>query len=414
MEQQSPKFMRQRRFFLALPFIVFPFLTLLFWSLGGGSGEPATASSQGINLELPQANLGKDKQDKMSYYEQAMADSLQLSELIRNDPNYRPDTLSASLQDTSMPAAGLLSGEYQDPNEARVYEKLNQLDRAIRYEPETSGAAAPKRSYEPSGGATSSADIDRLERMIGAMNQPGGTDPEMQQVDAMMERILDIQHPERVQERLRQASESRKGQVFAVSTPRKSDPVSLLQADDHYNHYGLAGLTDGDNGFFSLDDNLPTVHPQNAVQAVVHQYQTVVNGSTVKLRLLQDVFVNGIKIPAGTFVFGTASLSGERLQIDVPGISYANSLFPVALSVYDLDGLTGIYIPGAITRDVAKQSADRSLQNIGISAVDGSWQTQAAGVGVEAAKSLFSKKVKLVKVSLKAGYRVLLFDEKQK
>lgn len=79
-----------------------------------------------------------------------------------------------------------------------------------------------------------------------------------------------------------------------------------------------------------------------------------------------------------------------------------------------MDGLDGVYIPGAITRDVAKQSVDRSMQNIGLTSLDPSWQAQAAGAGIETAKSLFSKKVKLIKVTLKAGYQVLLRDEKQK
>lgn len=79
-----------------------------------------------------------------------------------------------------------------------------------------------------------------------------------------------------------------------------------------------------------------------------------------------------------------------------------------------MDGMDGIYIPGAITRDVAKQSADRATQQIDISNLNPSIGAQAANAGIEAAKTLFSRKVKLVKVTVKAGYQVLLRDEKQK
>ena len=64
----------------------------------------------------------------------------------------------------------------------------------------------------------------------------------------------------------------------------------------------------------------------------------------------------------GNFVFGTAQLNDERLEINISSIRSGNNLFPVKLDVYDMDGLAGIYIPGAISRDVAKQSADNSLQ----------------------------------------------------
>ncbi|MBA2563227.1 MAG: conjugative transposon protein TraM, partial [Chitinophagaceae bacterium] len=109
-----------------------------------------------------------------------------------------------------------------------------------------------------------------------------------------------------------------------------------------------------------------------------------------------------------------ADLNGERLAIKINSIRYRNSLFPVELSVFDLDGLDGIYIPGAITRDVAKQSADRAAQQIDLTTINPSISAQAASAGIEAAKTLFSKKVKLVKVTVKAGYQVLLRDEKQK
>jgi hypothetical protein len=54
------------------------------------------------------------------------------------------------------------------------------------------------------------------------------------------------------------------------------------------------------------------------------------------------------------------------------------------------------------------------MQTIGLASLDPSWQAQAAGAGIEAAKTLVSRKVKLVKVTVKAGYQVLLRDEKQK
>jgi hypothetical protein len=70
--------------------------------------------------------------------------------------------------------------------------------------------------------------------------------------------------------------------------------------------------------------------------------------------------------------------------------------------------MEGVHIPGAITRDVAKQSADNSLQNIGMSSIDPSFKVQATTAGINAAKSLLTKKAKLMKVTVKAGYKILL------
>ena len=124
--------------------------------------------------------------------------------------------------------------------------------------------------------------------------------------------------------------------------------------------------------------------------------------------------MDGTRIPSNTFIYGVAALKGERLTVKVTSIRHGNSLFPVDLSVHDLDGLDGIFIPGAINRDVAKASADQSMQSLGVTTLDDSWSSQAAGAGIEAAKTLFSKKVKLVKVVVKSGYQVLLKDKKEK
>ncbi len=104
----------------------------------------------------------------------------------------------------------------------------------------------------------------------------------------------------------------------------------------------------------------------------------------MKLRLVNDVYIDGVLIPKGTFVFGTASLNGERLVINIKSIRYKNSLYPVDLSVLDIDGMDGIYIPGAITRDVARQSADHAVQNIGLTNLNPSIGVQAASAGIEA------------------------------
>jgi len=428
MKQQvkTSKMMRQRRFLLVLPLLVLPFMTMIFWALGGGKVQKAEAQAQkqeGFNIKLPDAILKDDKpMNKMSYYDQAQLDSAKFRELIKNDPNYKSLTLSEpsdsllgqnrfqELPDKRGLNTSLYgSGDYNDPNEEKIYRKIAELNKEMN-KPVNPTAEA---NYDYLKDARSnnkvakvgSEDIDRLEQMMDMMNQHDKEDPELQQLNGMLEKILDVQHPERIQEKLRRTSQARKDQVFAVSAKAHDIPVSLLDANQ---------ITGSQlNGFYSLDNEKNIEQEQNAIRAVIHETQTVVNGSIVKLRLVNDIFINGARIPKDHFLFGIASLNGEKLRIKIKSIAYNNSLFPVELTVYDMDGLDGIYIPGAITRDAAKQSADRSMQAIGLTSLDPSWGAQATSAGIEAAKTLFSKKVKLIKVTVKAGYQVLLYDEKQ-
>lgn len=427
MEQKtlSIKMRKQRKLFVMLPLLVLPFITFMFWSLGGGKMETANAQTveeKGFNSILPNPKADEGYLDKMNYYDRASRDSAKLEELIKKDPSYagavskapekrlQQDTL---LQGVKSSSGKFNTGTYRNANEEKVYKKLAALQKAIdRPATKTKQIRNPKEHTASGTNAVDNPEMERLEAMMQSMNQPAEQDPELKQLNGMLENILDIQHPERMQEKIRKASEEHRGQVFSVSAKESDNNISSLQ--DHEQDTIAFSDNETHNGFYPLEDNIDPAMAQNAIPAVIHESQTLVNGATVKLRLTSDVYINGLLIPKDNFLFGTASLKGERLSVSINSLRYNNSLFPVDLSVYDMDGLEGIYIPGAISRDVAKASADRSVQSMGVMTMSDSWEAQAAGAGIEASKSLFSKKVKLVKVTVKAGYQVLLKDSKQK
>lgn len=434
MEQQtrSPKFLRQRKLLMVLPLLILPFITLMFWALGGGKTGEVTAQSElhkGFNMQLPDAYLKEEKElDKMSYYREAQSDSAKLKQQMKNDPYYQTDAVMYSVQDPpiSMEYSGSNrinptfphESTYQDINEARVYQKLKQLNAAMEEAENVTERQSNLTGTNPTShnSTINSVDLDRMSQMMQTMNHSEGTDPEMQQINEVLEKILDIQHPDRVQSRLKQFSPQKEGQVLAVSSSY-NDPVSLMENNPSFkSENGSTNTSEGlqvSNRFYSIDDQTESNGTPKAIEAIVHETQTLVNGSTVKFSLLHHVNINGILIPKNSFLFGTASLNNERLRISINSIRFQNLLLPVDLTVYDLDGINGIYVPGAISRDVAKQSADRAVQGMGLNTFDTSVGIQAASAGIEAAKNIFSKKVKLTKVTVKAGYRVLLRDEKQ-
>lgn len=435
-KQSSNEILRKKKLLMVMPLIVLPFITLLFWALGGGKTKKGNElpAQEGLNMQLPAANLNEVKpQDKLGYYDQATSDSLKRQELMNNDPYYKADKTehlahfnsdSSLIEMKNKSAYSNLSNSpynnssYSDPNETKVYKKLAELNTALNNAtPEVTKTEEEKKHLQPANPVgIDGGDVDRLEQMMQTMNQKNVDDPEMQQLNILMDKILDMQHPERLQEKIQQTFEARKGQVFAVSPNNLINPVSFLGNKNSRNLDSDTGrkYSNQQNSFYSLNNALAIDKNANAMQAVIHETQTLVDGSTVKLRLLNNVYINGVLIPANNFVFGTAALSGERLGITIHSIRYNNSLFPVELSVFDMDGMSGLYIPGAITRDVAKQWAEQGLQDVGFTSLNPSIGTQAASAGIEAAKTLLSRKVKLIKVTVKAGYQVLLYDEKQK
>lgn len=424
MKQLTTKMLRQRKMLLVLPALVIPFITMAFWALGGGKGgsNETVTTTTGLNLELPGAALKDDKSmDKMAYYDKAQSDSEKIIQQMKDDPYFikqpvAADSILAAFTDNNFPepnnkntAQGYNNGytgtAYTDPNETKVYQKLAQLNAALKTNGNPNSNEANKNdSYnEPSD---TNSDVERLEQMIQSANGNKTEDPEMKQLSGMLEKILDIQHPERVTEKIKANTPLQKESVFAVHKEIYKSTFSLLDTPI------TRQLPSPTDSFFGMTDESAS-SSQNAIEAVVHEAQTLVSGAVIKLRLCSPVYINDHCIPKGNFVFGTVTLNNERLEVNISSIREGNSLYPVKMEVYDMDGLPGIYIPGAISRDVAKQSTDNALQSVALGSLDPSIGAQAASAGIETAKNLLSKKVKLIKVQVKAGYRILLKDKQQ-
>ncbi|HVM86862.1 MAG TPA: conjugative transposon protein TraM [Puia sp.] len=415
----SAKFTRQRRFFLILPLLVLPFVIILFALFGGGKGNAVSKNEEaGLNFKLPDAHFRTAKEkDKLGLYEEAGKDSARLRDAMKNDPYYKmehhADTISTSsaLQTILNSAASKYNqptlsnlktsvGENDaDPNAKRIMDKLAQLKKVMNN-------AKRKPADIDATANPGNPSLEQLQDVVNRLQQKrnSSTDPELNQLNEMLDKVMLLQHPEKMQDSMTKLSEKNKPKTFLVSKPAPDAVITSMNNRSFENG----------NGFYGLDDHSALSIGQNAVEAIIPETQTLVAGATVKIRLLNDIYVGGLRIPKDQFIYGTASLSNERLKIAINSVGFRASIIPVSLSVYDLDGMEGIYIPGSINRDVTKQSADDAISAIGLTTLDPSLAAQATSAGIQAAKSLISKKVKLVRVTLKEGYRVLLKDNNQK
>lgn len=391
---------------------------MAFWVLGGGKGNESVIANEqkGLNLNLPDAKM-KDENltDKLSFYDKADKDSAKLEEWMRTDPYYqqKEDTGYSSVNELELLTQNsaskynqrLNSSPYETSSnnpEQKLLQKLALLQKEINKQPETE-TVANNEVLLPNQGDEFSNEVDRLENMMLTMDKTNTGDPEMQQLNGTLERILDIQHPQRVKDKLKEKSLKQKQIVFAVTTEPKLANVTLIDT--------MKKKQNTSNQFFGATKEADEAAEGFNIEAVVNNNQSLVNGAVIQVRLSTDVFINGVLIPKGTPVNGIASLNNERLEAEIHFIRYKNQLFPVKMELYDLDGLPGIYIPGSISRDVAKNSADNSLQLMELTTLDPSLKAQAAAAGINTAKQLLTRKVKQVKVMIKEGYKVLLKDK---
>ncbi len=339
----------------------------------------------GLNTQLPGANVKKDSaKDKLSFYAIALSDSAKRAEEIRMDPNRR-DTANRQV---TRAADNTVMIQSRSIRTVTSFTGTDQMERVRSLQKQLAASTTNDEALEDKPFL-----INQHTRKI-AQALP---DPEMEAINATLDKIMAIQNPK----------------SNTVSNTVVDQPGYSVSAGEETDATYFGKNNSGKSRQNFLGDAVRPHKPFTSLTANISGEQVLTSGATVKLELGSPVSVNGINVPANTAIYGIASIEGERLRIAIPSILYQNNYLPVSLAVYDLDGLDGIYIPGSVTRDVVKESAEGAIQSTGAAAFGLSLKTQVAAAGIGAAKSLLSKKVKQVRVTLTAGYKVFLRDTKQ-
>jgi len=360
-ERLSGEFLRKRKLLLFLPLSVLPFLTFAFWRAGGGTdgSKQQVVANPGINTSLPGPDLKNDKpQDKLSIYEQHKRDLA----TTNGDNAFAALGFDTTIHTSISPISNANSGSRSaEANEKVIDQRLAQIRQEIA---KPSPSLVNPVNQTPAYGSSNT--LDRMEKLVKSHYNQASEDPEMRQLNAMLEKIMDIQHPERVSSQLQQQPKPESDSVYKAS------------------------------------------------RAIIAENQKVSQGSTVKLRLLDTIVIENQIIPKGQFIYGICQVANQRLILNIKTIRLGTSILPVDLSVYDLDAMPGINAPEAITTDALRSGSNNAFQSLQLMTMDQSVTTQLAGAGVEAAKGLFGKKIKRIKVRLKAGYQILLRNNQAK
>ena len=179
----------------------------------------------------------------------------------------------------------------------------------------------------------------------------------------------------------------------------------------------VASFSQERNRSFNTAVGVTTVSDRNTISACVYGAQSVTDGQAVRLRLLEPMAVADKIIPRNAVVVGTAKIQGERLDIEITSLEYAGTIIPVELAVYDTDGQPGIFIPNSMemnaVREVAANMGGSLGSSINISTNAGAQLASDLGKGlIQGTSQYIAKKMRTVKVHLKSGYKVMLYQDR--
>ena len=157
------------------------------------------------------------------------------------------------------------------------------------------------------------------------------------------------------------------------------------------------------------------------IKAIIDENIKAVDGSRVRLRLLDDIEINDIVVPKGSYLYATMSGFGsQRVKGNVQSIMVDDDIIKVSLALYDTDGLEGLYVPSSQFRETTKDVGSGALSNTSSltnsSTTSGNslatWGAQTITNAVQKTSNAISKAIKKNNAKLKYGTFVYLINSR--
>lgn len=417
---------RQRRKMVVFPLMLLAFAAVM-WLIFAPSGGEQAAQQAGLNTSLPTPERSGIVADKRDAY-------------VQQEMKAKEEAKMRSLEDFAFSL-----GEEIESDEERAAREERQLRMAPK----------PAEYYEnPSrfGGETLNSSVGAyrdLNRQLGSFYDQTQSEAESEKERELQERI-DRLEAQLEDEQARQSAEEQQlalieksyqmaakymnggqgadGAAEAVTTAPASSrsgrsavqPVAQVRrevvsrlAAPMPDSVFVAEFTKPRNWGFNTAAGSGNPVQKNSIGACIDRTTTVTDGKEVPLRLTEPMRAGGVLIPANTVLTGTARIDGERMTITVSAVQYRGSVIPVELLVYDMDGGEGISVPASDEISAVKEIAANAGSGLGssITITDDAGTQLLSDLGrsvIQGTAQYVGQKMRQVKVTLKAGYRVLL------
>ena len=373
-------------------FVIYPLMFLLFagcmWLIFAPSKKEEEQDSQGFNTEMPDPQASELIGDKKKAYEKEMMEQ-------------KEQERSRAMQSLSSMFGEMTGGQsVQSSEELALKTDLSERDNGFG-----SRTTAPQEGFHASASA-----YQDINRTLGSFYEAPREDPEKEEMRTRLKELesrmsAEQQSPaitvndqmalleksyqlaakympaggngqsasvthtsgnETASER-KAVSTGRNGKAMAFPVRQVSGQVVSALAQPMSDSTFRSEYVKERNYLFQTAVGTISQTERNTISACVHNNQMVMDGQTVRFRLLEPMSVSGREIPRNALVVGTAKLQGERLAIVISSLEYSGNIIPVELSVYDTDGQAGIFIPGLMERSAAKEIAANMGTSVGSS-----------------------------------------------
>lgn len=323
MNLKSINFRQPKYIFPLVVAIPFGCLLYLLGDLFTSFSDEEEKPSDYINTELPEPDL-KDSKNKM----QMMQD------------RYSFDDAFGAVDGFDSEETGKESIDDDGYSDQEAEDVMSQLEERHQLEEAQRRMEEAQRNYRNSMSSSSRTDAYGYEEPYDPYRE---LDEIQRKRNEQMRAILNEPDPD---EKARAEAE-RKAREEAERKAAENAPSEVIKADNLYHGmFNTVAASDNSN----LDNPL--------IKAMIDQSTKSTDGTRLRFKLLDDVIVDDVKINKGTYIYGTVSGFGQqRVMANVSSILVGDRFLKVNLSVFDVDGMEGFYVPESSFRDFIKNAA---------------------------------------------------------
>jgi conjugative transposon TraM protein len=366
----------------------------------------------GFNAGIPQAKDDQLQSDKQKAYEQQLLE--QKNEEKRNtittlseywsDPNNiaqnSDQTLLTANPNSLSPSNPSAVNSYRNAQQTlgSFYSRDDQEVNNLRKEISRLKNEALQNNASPAGLGVN----DQLALMEKSYQMAAKYLPQSNKQEDPVSREEDVKQPS--------------GKVLLTAVkPAHLNVVSSLYREPSDSAF-LASLNNS-RMFGSQDETNHAGPSKNTIRGMVSESMTLTNESLVSIRLSENMILGRTEIPTGTLLKANVKFQGGRLQLKISSIEYHGSIYPVEINVHDNDGQLGLYVPYTPEQNAVTEIVGSMGQTSGTNIM----MTQSAGQQIAAdmtrglvqgLSGYFQKRVRQLKVTVKAGHQVLLVPKK--
>lgn len=153
------------------------------------------------------------------------------------------------------------------------------------------------------------------------------------------------------------------------------------------------------------------------IEAIIDQdIKSGTLGARLRIRLLDDILIGNAMVRRGTYLYALISgYEAQRVKLTISSVMINDQIFPIKLSIYDVDGMEGLYVPASAFREFSKELGGNTTGGMNLTMQQNS--DALSQLYMSALQRMFtstsqavSKSIKKNKANIKYGTSVYLID----